>query len=508
MPKSHHSKTTPGDILIVDDETANLKLLEELLSREGHLVRPADLPQLAIDSALAQPPALILLDVRMPDMDGFEVCKRLKQDERTRDVPVIFISALHEVKDKVQGFEAGGMDFITKPFQEEEVLARVRTHMDLHNMQLNLEEMVAKRTAELESEINERKQAEKKLARSEAKYRGLVENALVGVFNSTLEGRFIFINDAMARIFDFDTPEQMMAQGSLERWSDPKDRERMLVELQQHGRVTNFEAETITHTNRHIHVLFSARQLGNNIVGMVIDITERKQTEQKILEYQQRLKALASQLTIVEETERRRIAADLHDHVGQSLALVRLQIASVRKLLFDPGQTDTLDEISGTLQQTVQETRDLIYDLSPPQLHEIGLSAAILEWLEEHVEKRYKIKSECISSGPEKQLDKNLGAILFRNTRELVTNVIKHSHAKQVKVRVLQDDNHVKIFVKDDGIGFDAGAVSPSLKGESSFGLFSITERMADMGGSLEIVSEPGQGTEAIMHVPLEKGKG
>ncbi len=508
MPKSHHSKTTPGDILIVDDETANLKLLEELLSREEYQVRPADLPQLAIDSALAQPPALILLDVRMPEMDGFEVCKRLKQDERTHDVPVIFISALQDVKDKVQGFETGGVDFITKPFQKEEVLARVRTHMDLHNMQLNLEEMVAKRTAELESEINERKQAEKKLAKSEAKYRGLVDNSMVGVFATTLDGRFTFVNDAMAGMFDFDSTELMIAKGSLERWSDIKDRERMLTELEKHGKVTNLEAETITHTDRKIDILFSARQIGNDIFGMAMDITERKQAEQKILEYQQRLKALASQLTIAEEAERRRIAADLHDHVGQTLALIRLQIASLRELISNPGQTEMLDEISESLRQTVQETRDLIYDLSPPQLNEIGLSAAILDWLEEHVEKRYEIKTECISNGPEEQLDKNLRSILFRNTRELVFNVIKHSHASQVKIRVLQDHNHLEILVKDNGIGFDAGAVSPFLKDESSFGLFSIQERMADMGGSLEIVSEPGQGTKAIIHVPLEKGKG
>ena len=169
------------DILIVDDEIANLKLLAQLLDQQGYKVRPLDKPQLAIDSAIAQPPALILLDVRMPDMDGFEVCKRLKQDERTRDIPIIFISALHEVEDKVQGFEAGGVDFISKPFQEEEVLARVRTHLELRNMQVNLEEMVAKRTDEL--------------ARSEAKYRSLVENALVGVFNSTLDGQFTFVNE-------------------------------------------------------------------------------------------------------------------------------------------------------------------------------------------------------------------------------------------------------------------------------------------------------------------------
>lgn len=100
----------------------------------------------------------------MPEMDGFEVCRRLKQDERTRDVPVFFISALHEVEAKVRGFEAGGVDFITKPFQEQEIMDRVRTHMDLRNMQLNMEKMVAERTAEV--------------AKCEAKYRGLVDNSL------------------------------------------------------------------------------------------------------------------------------------------------------------------------------------------------------------------------------------------------------------------------------------------------------------------------------------------
>jgi DNA-binding NtrC family response regulator len=137
------------DILIVDDEIYNLKLLAEFLGQAGYQVRTGERPQLAIKSAMAQPPSLILLDVRMPGMDGFEVCKRLKQDERTRDIPIIFISALQEVQDRVQGFEAGGVDFITKPFQEEEVLARVRTHMELRNMQLHLADLVEKRTAEI-----------------------------------------------------------------------------------------------------------------------------------------------------------------------------------------------------------------------------------------------------------------------------------------------------------------------------------------------------------------------
>ena len=184
---------TPGDILIVDDETANLKLLEELLSREGYQVRPADLPQLAIDSALAQPPALILLDVRMPEMDGFEVCRRLKQDERTRDIPVIFVSALQDVLNRVQGFEAGGVDFISKPFQEAEILARVQTHLTLRNMQLNLEEMVAKRTAEA-------------IERGE-RFRATFEQAAVGVAHVSPDGKFLRLNQKFCDIVGYTYEE-------------------------------------------------------------------------------------------------------------------------------------------------------------------------------------------------------------------------------------------------------------------------------------------------------------
>jgi len=144
------------DILIVDDEIPNLRLLTELLEKEGYRVRPAETAQTALDSALVKQPGLILLDVRMPEMDGFELCRRLKQDRRTKHVPVIFVSALQDLEARIQGFEAGGVDFISKPFQELEVLARVRTHMSLHRSQQHLEQLVEA----LKQEIQERKKAE------------------------------------------------------------------------------------------------------------------------------------------------------------------------------------------------------------------------------------------------------------------------------------------------------------------------------------------------------------
>lgn len=123
--------TQSGNILIVDDNPHNLQVLGGILQSDGFKVRPALSGELALRAVDAHLPDLILLDVRMPGMDGYEVCRRLKSQEHSRDTPIIFISALNEIADKLSAFGAGGVDYITKPFQSEEVLARVRTQIDL-----------------------------------------------------------------------------------------------------------------------------------------------------------------------------------------------------------------------------------------------------------------------------------------------------------------------------------------------------------------------------------------
>jgi CheY-like chemotaxis protein len=121
-----------SNIMVVDDQPANLKLLEDLLTQEGHAVRSFPRGRLALDAASRNLPDLILLDINMPEMDGFEVCQRLKADDKLAPIPVLFLSALNETRDKVNAFRTGGVDYITKPFQVEEVRARVETHLELH----------------------------------------------------------------------------------------------------------------------------------------------------------------------------------------------------------------------------------------------------------------------------------------------------------------------------------------------------------------------------------------
>lgn len=135
------SESYRGNILIVDDSPENLSVLTRMLSEQGYQVRPAISGELALKAVRKSPPDLILLDIMMaPGIDGYEVCRQLKNDTLTHDIPIVFMSALHDIPNKISAFEAGGVDYITKPFQIEEVLARVNTHLALRNLQKHLEE--------------------------------------------------------------------------------------------------------------------------------------------------------------------------------------------------------------------------------------------------------------------------------------------------------------------------------------------------------------------------------
>ncbi|MEI7847991.1 MAG: HD domain-containing phosphohydrolase [Chloroflexota bacterium] len=138
-----------ANILVVDDTAANLALLTRMLKDCGYIVRPVPNGRLALQAARGEKPDLILLDISMPEMDGYEVCQHLKRDPELKDIPVLFISALSQTSEKIKAFEVGGVDYITKPFHFDEVKARVETHLKLHRLQMSLENQVEKQVKEI-----------------------------------------------------------------------------------------------------------------------------------------------------------------------------------------------------------------------------------------------------------------------------------------------------------------------------------------------------------------------
>ena len=304
MNSSTNPNSAPdADILIVDDEIPNLRLLTELLEKEGYRVRPAESAQLALDSALAQAPSLILLDVRMSDMDGFEVCRRLKRDKRTRDVPIIFVSSLQDSEARVQGFTAGGVDFISKPFQELEILARVRTHIHLHRMQRHLEQLVDERTAQLQE--------------SEERFRNLMEQSPLAIAVFTPEGQITKVNTAWMREWDLDEEErdQVLARYNMRTDKQAEDLgvaplvERAFagesvvlppIEYSGNRAVSEMGLEGIEARSRWVQChLYSVKDENGGVACVVCinaDITEQKESEERLRNSEQQYKTLISNI--------------------------------------------------------------------------------------------------------------------------------------------------------------------------------------------------------------------
>ncbi|HLK64497.1 MAG TPA: PAS domain S-box protein [Bryobacteraceae bacterium] len=243
-----------------------------------------------------------------------------------------------------------------------------------------------------------------------------------------------------------------------------------------------------------------------SIVSVIRDITEQKKTEAKLDQYRRKLRALAAELSAVEARERRAIAAQLHENLGQLLATAKIKVATVKSAVADPDLGQGIGEVQLLVEEALQQTRSLTYQLSPPILYQLGLEAA-LKWLSENMERQHGFRVVFSRQGESRNLAEESRAFLFSAIRELLVNVAKHSGAGHVAVRVRWCAESVEILVADNGQGFrthDAfGAANGFPESHDGFGLFNIQERVSDLGGRLRIRSEPAKGTAVKIYLPL-----
>jgi signal transduction histidine kinase len=210
---------------------------------------------------------------------------------------------------------------------------------------------------------------------------------------------------------------------------------------------------------------------------------------------QEQLRHSASEVTLAEERERRKLAVDLHDGLGQLLTVASMKLGMLRDSVQDPALVSEVKDIESVVSEADERASSLSFELSPPILHDVGLVAAA-QWLAEDIESRFGLHVTVESNAGSRILDEATRITLFRALRESLLNVSKHARTDKARVRLWQEDKFVKVMVEDEGVGFDSGASA------SGYGLFSIRERLNHLGGSMQIESRQGKGTSVCLIVP------
>jgi PAS domain S-box-containing protein len=241
-------------------------------------------------------------------------------------------------------------------------------------------------------------------------------------------------------------------------------------------------------------------------IGMVADISDRKKAEGDIRTYQEQLQSLASELSLTEERERRRLGTDLHDHIGQALAISKIKLGVLQKTVTAEKQAKSLSEVRELIDQMIQDTRSLTFELSLPVLYELGFEAAV-EWFARHLRSQHGLKVDVQKDMLPIPMDDEIKVLLFRSVRELMLNIVKHAQARNARVTIRRESDDVSIAVEDDGVGIKDLSQDSRLQSNGGFGLFSIRERLRYLGGQMQVEPGNGRGARVTLIVPLQHAK-
>lgn len=385
-------------ILIVDDRQTNRDYLVTLLGYSNHRLLQAPDGAKAFVIATAERPDLIISDILMPTMDGYEFVRRLRGTPTTAKTPVIFYTAtFHEHEARALAEACGVSQVLFKPCPPEAILHAVNQSLGL-----------------------------------------------------------------------LPQPDPLVG------------------------------AETFS--QEHLRLL--TNKLADKVDELEREIEQRKRAETELQEAAALLRILSSQLMTAQESERRRIAQELHDEVGQALSTLRLNLHALERARSPEERASCVRDSVELVEQTLQQVRDLSLDLRPSVLDHLGLVPA-LEWQLNRLADRGGFRARFRAEGVLERLPIGLETTCFRVVQEALTNVIRHARARRVAVVVRQTNRHLILTVRDDGVGFDVKATAVRARAGDSMGLLGMRERVRLCGGELSLRSVPGRGTRISVRFPL-----
>ncbi|PZD73170.1 Sensor histidine kinase TmoS [Acaryochloris thomasi RCC1774] len=537
-----------ADILVVDDTPANLRLLMKLLTDQGYGVRPVAEGALALTAAQLVPPDLILLDIKMPGMDGYEVCRQLKADARTREVPVIFLTVLDEAVDIVKGFALGGVDYITKPVRAGELMARINSQVQLRFLQKQL----AEKNQVQEYLLEQYETTALALKESEEKFSKAFERSPVPLSLAALPaGHFLDVNQEFVIQTGYSRQEILgHTVLELDFWVDLSERSQLLERLQIQGSVHDFETRLRAKSGEIRDVLMSVEiiNLNNNphFLAAVKDVTERNVAERRLAartkELSQALETLKdAQNQLVESAKMAAlgnlvagVAHEINTPVGTAIMMASTLENATRMIAKDTAQgrltqsafhdyLEVATDASQLILDNLKRAGDLVQSFKQVAVDQTSLrerTFKVKPYLQEvisnlHPQLKQTPHSVTIAGDATLTLHSHPGA-LSQIITNLVVNSIDHgfcdNRAGQIHIDIQQRDAQCLLTYSDNGIGiqpenleriFEPFFTTTHHKGGSGLGLHLVYNLVTQsLQGLITVTSTVGSGTTFTITMP------
>lgn len=486
-------------ILIIDDEPLARETLLAILAEEPYELKCAASGIEGLRKAMELRPDLVLLDIMMPELDGYEVCRRLRATSDLSEVPILMITALDDHLSRLQGIKAGADDFLSKPFDLEELRNRIRTIIRLNRYRKLLEE--------------------------KSRFSRLIEHSPHGVVLTDANGIIQFANPAVSQLLGFAPGSSLLAHGFFEFVATDqtqylKDCFQTILSYQLPAQ--DLEIDLVDKSGRRFSAMVVLVQYSwrNSIQMQIIvqDATEHKLYLKELEKHayfeprecmlkrggSKREDHLSRQVLAIQEFERRSLARELHDEIGQQLSALKLNLRILDREVDLRELKLRLDDCIAIVNDTIESIRNRALELRPSLLDDLGLKAA-LEWFVKRQADRSRIIIKLMVTDIEQRLQPDVESACFRIVQEAVSNALRHGQGSRIRIHVQRIGDRIRLLVKDNGTGFEVdGACSHTGRAEG-LGLMSMRERAELLGGSLVICSRLGKGVLVKAEIPLQR---
>jgi len=475
------------NILIIEDDPKIIEILNHMLMRMGHRILDnvaSGEDALTIIKAIA--PDLLLVDIYLEGkLDGIQTAHQIKE---IIDVPIIYLTGASDTETINRASQTTPFGYLVKPIKFSELNATIEIALHKHAV-------------------------EKTLTKQRQLFSTTLQCMSEGLITTDILGNISYVNPTALNILDY-TEHDVVNKNITEilKIIDDSTGENFIQYLvnEEHHRHENPSLFLVNRHNQHIPIelhdspILTEENENLGKVFVLLDISARRDNEEMLRKYQDKLRSLANQLSLTDYQERRKYALELQESIGQLLALSKIKLANCLNPNFPSKYRESVQEAYNFIDESLQRVRTVSSELSPHALYEIGLEAG-LEWLVENVNGEYDTKIEFYHDHRSKPLSTEETILLFQSTRELVYNILNHTVANRIRIGVVRRLNNLFIRITGDGSDFNSTEIQSLDPSGSKNSLFKIRERLVQLNGSIQVKSHPGTCTSVTLKCPLTK---